>query len=102
MSSEYGTYRLSYTPPKSKGHEDYPNITIEMSVDGDANVDQMLRFYEAFLSASGYVLKGDIQVVEPEKDSWKTFQFEGLADQDTNFGVRPSMANDVINFSNFV
>jgi len=72
MSSEYGTYRLSYTPPESKGHEDYPNITIDMSVDGDASVDQMLRFYEAFLAASGYVLKGEIQVVEPEADPWES------------------------------
>ena len=66
MTSDYGTYRLSYTPPSSNGDEDYPLIAIEMSTGGDANVDQMLQFYEAFLAASGYILKGDLQVVPPE------------------------------------
>ena len=66
MTSDYGTYRLSYTPPASNGDEDYPLIAIEMSTGGDANVDQMLQFYEAFLAASGYILKGDLQVVSPE------------------------------------
>jgi hypothetical protein len=66
MTSDYGTYRLSYTPPASNGDEDYPLIAIEMSTEGDANVDQMLQFYEAFLAASGYILRGDLQVVERE------------------------------------
>lgn len=69
-ASDYGTYRLSYTPPASDGHEEYPLIAIEMSTSGDANIDQMLRFYEAFLAASGYVLKGDLVVSEPERDPW--------------------------------
>lgn len=64
MTSDYGTYRLTYTPPESHRNEDYPAITIEMSTSGDANVDQMLQLYEAFLAASGYYLKGDLQVVE--------------------------------------
>ncbi len=73
MTSEYGTYRLSFTPPASTGLEDYPNIAIEMSTGGDASVDQMLKFFEAFLSAAGYQLKGDLQVVEPEKDPWEGY-----------------------------
>ena len=64
MSSDYGTYRLTYTPPAPDGNEEYPLIAIEMSTGGDANVEQMLRFYEAFLAASGYYLKGDLQVIE--------------------------------------
>jgi hypothetical protein len=67
MTSEHGTYRLSYTPPESTGYEEYPNIAIEMSTEGDASVDQMLRFYEAFLAAAGYILKGDLQIVELEE-----------------------------------
>ena len=71
MSSEYGTYRLTYTPPNDPGSE-YPLINIEMSTSGDATVNQMLQFFEAFLAASGYILKGDLQVVErePERDPW--------------------------------
>ena len=43
-----------------------------MSTGGDASVPQMLRFFEAFLSAAGYVLKGELQVVEPEKTPSKS------------------------------
>jgi hypothetical protein len=100
-STDYGTYRLTYTPPNDPG-ADYPLINIEMSTSGDASVDQMLRFYEAFLAAAGYILKGELQIVEPEKDSSLNFQYQGLGYPDANFGVRPSMANDVIDFSNFV
>ena len=66
MIPDHGTYRLSYTPPTPDGNEEYPPITIEMSTSGDANVDQMLRFYEAFLAASGYVLKGELEIVDAE------------------------------------
>jgi hypothetical protein len=40
-----------------------------MSTSGDASVDQMLRFFEAFLAASGYILKGDLRVVESNYDT---------------------------------
>jgi hypothetical protein len=71
MSPDYGTYRLTYTPPNDPGSE-YPLINIEMSTSGDATVNQMLQFFEAFLAASGYILKGDLQVVESEKDPYFT------------------------------
>jgi hypothetical protein len=67
-STDYGTYRLTYTPPNDS-NADYPLINIEMSTGGDASVDQMLRFYEAFLAAAGYILKGDLQVVESDYDT---------------------------------
>jgi len=84
MSSDYGTYRLTYTPPESTGQEDYPSIAIEMSTGGDANVDQMLRFFEAFLQASGYVLKGDLQIVEPEP-GMNPWQITTQGSQGTDF-----------------
>ena len=68
MTSEYGTYRLTYTPPASDGYTEYRDITIDMSTGGDANVSQMLRFYEAFLSAAGYILNGELQVVEDKPE----------------------------------
>jgi hypothetical protein len=89
MTSEYGIYRLSYEPPASDGNEIYPNIAIEMSTSGDANVEQMLRFYEAFLAAAGYMLRGDLQVVEP--GPWDSFRMttQGSSGMDDviNFGV---------------
>jgi hypothetical protein len=67
MNSDYGTYRLTYTPPAPDRYTEYPDIAIEMSTGGDANVEQMLRFFEAFLAASGYILKGELEVVEREE-----------------------------------
>jgi len=68
MDSDYGTYRFTYTPPNDP-NADYPLINIDMSTSGDASVDQMLRFFEAFLAASGYILKGDLRVVESNYDT---------------------------------
>jgi hypothetical protein len=100
-SADYGTYRLSYTPPESTGLEDYPNIAIEMSTGGDANVDQMLKFFEAFLAAAGYILKGDLQVVEPEKDTWESpYNYVTAGgSQAVDFVPFSSMAEDVITFN---
>jgi hypothetical protein len=100
MTSEYGTYRLSYTPPEPDGNEDYPCITIEMSTGGDASIDQMLKFFEAFLAASGYVLKGEIQVVEPEKDSWESpYNYVTAGgSQAMDFVPFSSFSGDVISF----
>ncbi len=97
MSSDYGTYRLSYTPPEPDSWEEYPPISIKMSIPGDANVDQMLRFFEAFLAASGYVLKGELQVVEPEHgcNPWGHITVKGP--QNTDF-VPFSMADDILSF----
>ena len=98
-TADYGTYRLSYTPPASTGNEYYPNITIEMSTSGEATVEQMLRFYEAFLAASGYVLKGEIQVVEPETDPWDGyFNSTARGSQATDFVPFSSFGGDVISF----
>jgi len=80
MSSEHGTFRLTYTPPEPTGHEDYPLITVDMSTSGDASVDQMLRLYEAFLAASGFMLKGEIQVVNPEPSSFVPFSSYDFGD----------------------
>lgn len=94
-ASEYGTFRLTYTPPEATGQEDYPLITVEMSTSGDANVDQMLRFYEAFLAASGFNLKGDLQVVEPDRYPWGRMTVRGS--QGIDF-VPFSMTDDVVSF----
>lgn len=86
MSPDYGTYRLSYTPPESTGQEDYPNIAIEMSTGGDASVDQMLKFFEAFLAAAGYQLKGDLQVVEPDENTFNFVPLNSVAESVISFG----------------
>jgi hypothetical protein len=100
MTSEHGTYRLSYTPPDSTGYEEYPNIAIEMSTGGDASVGQMLRLYEAFLAAAGYVLKGELQVVEPDENPWESPYYYVTAggSQATDFVPFSLSTDDVISF----
>ena len=98
MSSDYGTYRLTYTPPAPDGNEEYPLIAIEMSTGGDANVEQMLRFYEAFLAASGYILKGDLKVVERPLSM---YAITPQGSQGTDFVPFSSVGNDVISFGGF-
>jgi hypothetical protein len=88
MKSDYGTYNLSYTPPESTGYEEYPNISIDMSTGGDANVEQMLRFFEAFLSAAGYILKGDLQIVErEEKKTYNPWDFGPVSAYTPSYGA---------------
>ena len=66
MSSEFGVYRVSYTPT-SDYDTAYVEPTINMSISGEANLDQMLSFFDSFLKASGYVYEGNLEVVEPKK-----------------------------------
>lgn len=104
MTSEYGTYRLTYTPPASDGYTEYPDITIDMSTGGDANISQMLRFYEAFLSAAGYILNGELQVVESKTeatygatgDSYGSYYFDDAFSLTGN----PYAAPDTISIGN--
>lgn len=67
MTSDFGTYRLTFEPPA-----DQITPGVEMTLSGEADVSQMLAMFESFLQASGYVLRGDLQVIEraPESDPW--------------------------------
>ena len=94
-ASEHGTFRLTYTPPEATGNEEYPLITVEMSTNGDANVDQMLRLYEAFLAASGFILKGDLAVSEPEPEH-NLWSMTAQGSQSTDFVPINQLGNDVI------
>ena len=63
MSSDFGTYRLVFEAPT-----DQITPGVEMTLPGEASLDQMLTFFEAFLRASGYYFDGDLQIVEQEQD----------------------------------
>jgi len=90
MTSDYGTYRLIFDPPSD---QITPGVTMTLS--GEATLDQMLLMFEAFLAAAGYVLKGDLQVVEPERDPWGHMTVRGS--QAADF-IPFSMSDDVISF----
>ena len=63
MTSEFGTFRLTYEPPSG-----ITSPTVEMVQTGDSTLPEMLYLFEAFLQASGFVLKGELQIVEDTPD----------------------------------
>ena len=48
---EFGRYTLSYQPP-----EGVVEAAVDMSISSEADLSQMMRFFESFLQASGYDL----------------------------------------------
>jgi hypothetical protein len=50
---EFGRYTLSYQPP-----EGAVEAAVDMSISSEADIPQMLRFFESFLQAAGYVIEG--------------------------------------------
>jgi hypothetical protein len=62
MTSDYGSYSLSYTP--SYGSIS-PSVKMEMS--GEADLSEMLSLFDSFLKATGYVYDGELQIVDDFK-----------------------------------
>ncbi len=63
---EFGRYTLSYQPPEGAVEAD-----VNMSISSEADLTQMLRFFESFLQAAGYVIEGKELTLErkpPEFD----------------------------------
>jgi hypothetical protein len=52
---EFGKYTLKYEPPASDGIEP----TVNMSISSEANLTEMLDFFQTFLKASGYYIADD-------------------------------------------
>lgn len=57
---------MSYTPT-SEYDSAYIEPTINMSISGEADLNQMLSFFDSFLKASGYVYDGNLEVAQFEK-----------------------------------
>jgi hypothetical protein len=113
----FGRYRLQFEP-----HPDDTSPSVTMEFSGQASLDQMLSSFDAFLKANGYLYDGDVQIVEGEevfdKKYWQDKYLEllrspsetvspynvtCLGSQGVDFvPFSHSMADDVIDFSNFV
>jgi hypothetical protein len=60
-ASDYGTYRLAFEPPT-----DQITPSVEMTLSGEADLTQVLAFFESFLQASGYQLgEKTLELSEP-------------------------------------
>jgi hypothetical protein len=78
--TEFGRYRLSYEPPQSNSRFGYQiEPEVQMAISAEADLDQMCDFFESFLRASGYVLKGEVRIVEDtvSANDFVPFEFGG-------------------------
>jgi hypothetical protein len=90
MSSDYGNYRLVFEPP---GDQITPRI--EMTLSGEADLTQMLAFFDAFLQASGYQLDGKELTLERSAPEFDTPDFpHGLGE----YSLASSTGTDFISF----
>ena len=105
---EFGRYTLSYQPP-----EGAVEAAVDMSISSEADIPQMLAFFETFLQAAGYVIEGKELTLERRAPEFDTPDFPytfgdtvlGNSGSDTisfgaaNFaGMWGGMGNDVIKF----
>lgn len=56
-----GRYCLTYDPRPEYATE-YCEPNIHMSIDSEANLEQMCSFFDSFLKAAGYVYSGQVTI----------------------------------------
>jgi hypothetical protein len=67
--TDFGRYRLTYEPGPADPYSGVLEHSVEMSIPGEASIEQLLSFFGDFLKANGYVYEGELQVVAPEPKS---------------------------------
>jgi hypothetical protein len=89
---EFGRYTLSYQPP-----EGAVEAAVEMSISSEADLSQMMRFFESFLQAAGYGLDDrelSLERKAPEFDpprpsqQWAGYPASSFSENAINFGVK--------------
>ena len=84
---EFGRYTLSYQPPDGA-----VEAAVDMSISSEADLPQMLAFFESFLQAAGYVIEGKELTLErkpPEFDFSTEYPLQWSNDGNvTNFGEK--------------
>ena len=103
---EFGTYTLKYLPPDGSSVDH----SIELSISSEANLQQMLEFFESFLRAAGYEFEGKELCLErsapdfsdlPEKWGFSDVSANSVVGGDTvvfGSGLLGGAGNDVISF----
>jgi Ca2+-binding RTX toxin-like protein len=106
---EFGRYTLSYQPP-----EGAVEAAVDMSISAEADLSEMMGFFETFLQAAGYVIEGKELTLERRAPEFDVPDFPysfgdtlpGSAGTDTLSlgaprpagGIWGGMGNDVITF----
>jgi hypothetical protein len=79
--TDFGRFRLSYEPGK---HDPYSGIldhSVEMTISGEADLNNLTSFFTCFLQASGYYVDGRIGVISGKP------KYPHSAEDVINFGV---------------
>jgi hypothetical protein len=79
-----GRYYLTYDP-RSEYATEYLEPDIRMSIDSEANLEQMCSFFDSFLKAAGYVYDGEVKIITPLKNVMNV--------SESSFGVGASSSN---------
>ena len=97
--TDFGRFRLSYEPGKSDPHSDILDHTVEMTISGEADLNNLLPFFTCFLRASGYIVDGEVQIVNDRDNDpwWKDATCGG--GRATDFPDRP-LVDEMIHFGN--
>ena len=96
---DFGLFRLSYEPGKSDPHSDILDHSVEMTLSGEADLNNLMSFFTCFLQASGYIVDGTVQIVKDKdkvNDLWES-SFQCNGSQATDF-ISFSEADDLLNF----
>jgi hypothetical protein len=105
--TDFGRYSISYQPGPLDPYSGVIEHSVEMSISGQANIEQMLAFFDAFLKANGYVYDGEISIEAPVSND--TLSVNNFIPFDTyDFGddgfslvgnpIYSSYSNDTITF----
>jgi len=79
--TDFGRFRLSYEPGKHDPYSGVLDHSVEMTISGEAELQNLTDFFTCFLRASGYLFDGKIAVI-PE-----SVKYPQTAEDVINFGV---------------
>ncbi len=65
--TEFGQYSLTYNPGPPDPYSGVLEHSVEMTISGEADLQQLLTLFESFLRANGFVFEGEVQIVEGEE-----------------------------------
>jgi hypothetical protein len=102
--TDFGRFRLSYEPPAAGSFDDILDHSVEMTISGEASLENMASFFTCFMRACGYIVDGELAVVSETVTTRPSPYETGLGQitmsgsQGVDFVPYSSMADDIITF----
>ena len=94
--TDFGRYRISYEPGPFDPYSGVLEHAVEMSISGQASIEQMLSFFDAFLKANGYVYDGEVTILD--ETPRPLFQTTAQGSQGVDFVPFSSCVEDAVSF----